>query len=129
MNSAFETKRNESMRRAAVRPGRRGLHPQLASNCEAGPCRSFAIVSSQRRTGAAHGAVCVGCINSLRPGLQGASTWNDGQFDVRAVVGVKVNPHVGRAHCGRSYFRLAALQIARKVREEGTGNLNANLMA
>src|SRR5260370_34351612 len=52
-----------------------------------------------------------------------------GQVHTRAVRSVMVDADMPDAGRGGGHFRFAGLRISRKVREEGAGNLNADLMA
>src|SRR6266446_1359127 len=47
-----------------------------------------------------------------------ASPRNHRQFDARAVFRIVINAQVRHANCGRSYFRLARLQVSRKMQRK-----------
>src|SRR5260370_1928189 len=120
-------------RRPSRTEARRSLH-QRRADCASGPYRSVVIVALAGGGCVAWSWSCGAHINSLRRGFGRWRKWpasmrNDGQLNARAMLGVMINPHACGAHLGRSDFRFAGLQVARKIREEGSGNLNANLMA
>src|SRR6266404_4137264 len=107
--------------------GHRSLRLRSTPNFGAGPFRSIPIVSLQNANCADRDAACVGCINWLfRAALALSFRGYYGQLDARAVVRLVVNPHVRRAHFGRSDLRFASLQVAGKMREESAGNLDAD---
>src|ERR1700740_1598186 len=123
--------------RAQLRPSRmaaRRTLEQRRADFGSGPYRSTAIVSLASAGCVACSSACVAYINSLRRTFARWGKWpvsmrNDGQLNARAILGVVINPHARGAHLGRSYFRFASLQVARKMRKKGSGNLNANPMA
>ncbi len=53
---------------------------------------------------------------------------DDRQDNMRWMLRVVIDAHVGNACGGRADFGRTRLQIARKVREKRTGNLHANAM-